>query len=489
MGRRRKDRPQNIIFIVADSLRYDALARSDAPTLPYLEQHATKFTQARSAGCWTLPATASMFTGLLPHEHGATTQSRAIDENVLTLPQRLQALDYETLQITGNPATTEVFGLDRGFERTQKIWNAVDQRHRVLDTALWILSRPRIRKKVFNQKKDFIAGRLAKDVDASRAWMQSNGPVQFRLTREAIARAKRQQKGAFIFVNLMECHFPYHIADTFELASDGVYEKIRELYSLYHFIHQTRLVSHTEPIAEDMLGVLRRRQMRAWDRFAHELDEFVRELHEDTNNLVVFCSDHGDAFGEQNWQYHFSNVTDGGNRTPLYVLEPGQRAPQSIHTPVSMRDLNGTLLELVGAPNREPQVNLLREPEASLSVLESFWYNKADQTLPEYRKNQFAFINGQHKYVCRGADEWFRVDWQQMLPEPDYEPLPRGYNGIEEADLEPATREQVRHQFNAFLEFASRVDPEFHRQQPATPNEWAPEPEADKPKNKLSAAS
>ena len=64
------DRPKNIVLIVADSLRWDSVRGGDGPRLPYIQQHATDFTNARSAGCWTLPATASLFTGLLPHEHG-----------------------------------------------------------------------------------------------------------------------------------------------------------------------------------------------------------------------------------------------------------------------------------------------------------------------------------------------------------------------------------------------------------------------------------
>ena len=61
-------KPRNVILIVADSLRYDAVYHDGGLGIPYLENNGTQFTNARSAACWTLPATTSMFTGMMPHE-------------------------------------------------------------------------------------------------------------------------------------------------------------------------------------------------------------------------------------------------------------------------------------------------------------------------------------------------------------------------------------------------------------------------------------
>ncbi|HRI27088.1 MAG TPA: sulfatase-like hydrolase/transferase, partial [Chitinophagales bacterium] len=74
--------PQNIILLVADSLRYDSVYANNNINLPYTLQNALQFTQARSSGCWTLPATASLFTGLMPHQHGATSQTPYVSANV-----------------------------------------------------------------------------------------------------------------------------------------------------------------------------------------------------------------------------------------------------------------------------------------------------------------------------------------------------------------------------------------------------------------------
>jgi arylsulfatase A-like enzyme len=66
--------PRNIIYLIADSLRHDSVYGEGGTGLNYMEEKGIQFTEARSAGCWTLPATAGLFTGMLPHEHGATEQ-------------------------------------------------------------------------------------------------------------------------------------------------------------------------------------------------------------------------------------------------------------------------------------------------------------------------------------------------------------------------------------------------------------------------------
>ena len=108
-------KPRNIILLVADSLRFDSAYKDGSPGVPYLEQNAIQFTNARSSGCWTLPATSSMFTGNLPHQHGATSQSRWFDSNTPSLPDILKKVGYKPIQITANPVTTEIFNINKGF--------------------------------------------------------------------------------------------------------------------------------------------------------------------------------------------------------------------------------------------------------------------------------------------------------------------------------------------------------------------------------------
>jgi len=162
-------KPRNIIFLVADSLRFDSVYDSGI-RLPYVQLHATQFTEARSAGCWTLPATASLFTGLMPHEHGATSQSRAIHLDIPTLAEKMKAAGYNTYQVTANIATTDIFGLHRGFDEIRRIWKLVDPKFNRLQQMLVLIGKPRLRKKLMS--RDLLMQRMSSDLEMAKTWLQ-----------------------------------------------------------------------------------------------------------------------------------------------------------------------------------------------------------------------------------------------------------------------------------------------------------------------------
>lgn len=452
-------KPKNVVVLIADSLRWDSVHAGGDHRLPYLASRSQTFRQARSGGCWTLPATASMFTGLTPHEHGADSQTRSIT-NVPTLAERMQALGYSTHMVTANVATTEIFGLDRGFDTLDRIWKLVPSHHKKIHEALVLVGKPRLRKRVFS--KDFVMGKLSEDLDASKVWLQSTQGDVFDRTRQILdENAKRDQRG-FFFVNVMETHFPYHVSDTFETSAEGIIGKIREVVSLFHLVNQTWLMTDKTHIRADMLALLRRRQRLAWERLAPMIDSFAKELREKYDAYVVFGADHGDNFGEQDWLYHFSNVTDAGNRVPLFVMPHDSDEARIIDAPVSARDLYGTLLRAAGDPDPS-LLSLTETPELSLSILESYWYNNNGKTLPQYRYNQFAFVAGDTRYANR-QDEWFRAPITRAdEAEPKFEPLDPGINPLHELVDEPERLAALRGQFANFTEFSAKVMAKAHK--------------------------
>jgi arylsulfatase A-like enzyme len=448
------EKPQNVVLLVADSLRWDSVYARGDHRLPYLAQHATAFHQARSGGCWTLPATASMFTGLSPHAHGADSQTRSVLKSVPTLAERMQALGYSTHMITANVATTDIFGLDRGFDTLDRVWKLTEAHHKKIHQALVLAGKPRLRKRILS--KDFISGKLSEDLDASKVWLQSTWPNVFDRARELLdANATKNQPG-FFFLNLMESHFPYHTSDTFETSAEGILGKIREVVSLFHLVNQTWLTRDKGYIAPDMLQLLRKRQRIAWERIAPAIDSFAKELREKYNATVAFCADHGDNFGEQNWLYHFSNVTDAGNRVPLMVLDHAADDARDVHAPVSMRDLYGTLLRKAG--DRDPSLfSLTEDAERSQAVLESFWYNNQGKTLPQYRYNQYAFIDGDTRYAHRQGQWYAAPITRGEESEVSFVPLGAGVNPLEEARITPERLPAIRQSFAEFSVFSEKV--------------------------------
>ncbi len=449
-------KPRHIVVVVADSLRYDT-TETQRSRLSYLEKNGTRFTELRSAGCWTLPAHASLFTGLMPHEHRATSQTRAIRPEFPRLAEQLADAGYHPYQITANVATTDIFGVDRGFVETLRGWDLVRSGTGRLKRALVMFGKPRVRRILL--RGDRVGQKLAQDARVATAWVKTTAPAMFQRARRIIEEHDRRGERCFLFLNLMETHFPYHVHTSFDITSRDVADAISELRGLFHTVNQTFLRSGRIDLSKRVLRMLKRRQQRAFRLLAPEIDDFARFVHHEGDNLFVFLSDHGDNFGEQDWLYHFSNVTDAGNRTPLYWLDHAggagaNRVPgSSIGTPVSARFFYHDILRSAGVQSDGP--SLFSERPDSLPIMQSYWYDNAGRTQPWFRANRFAFVDGEDRYMHRG-DGWFAARVSNGT-EPDFRPLPPDAMPISDAVIDRERRSYLENSFASFMKFSASI--------------------------------
>lgn len=446
-------RPKNIILIVADSLRFDAVYRGNDLGVPYMQQHGIQFTNARSAACWTLPGTASLFTGLMPHEHGSSTHTRWFKDELPSLASQLKTVGYKPIMVTANSVTTEVFNLSKDFDEVYKIWQYVESRHPMLLRLVLTLNKPRIRRMVM-KPNDEIFSKLSEDLSQGLVWAQKTCHNLFDKTLEVMRANNNRGQQTFFFLNMMETHYPYHVNDTFELLSKTLRGKMREWHAFYHLLSQTFMKTGRPMIKEDMLELLRERQHRAWQLVRRDLDAFIEELHRDKDNLVVFCSDHGDNFGDQGWQYHFNNVTDAGNRVPLFWFGHEHPAPTVLAHNISSRFIQPSILEAAGLGPQ--QANLFQEGPTTLPLLQSYWYNNDGSTMPQYKYNQICFIKDEGRYVLRGG-KWLSAPVANGRPEPLFEPMGEGLNPVEDLSLDPEQRNYLRNAISSFSRFSEEI--------------------------------
>ncbi len=445
------NKPRNIIFAIADSLRYDSVYNGGVG-MPYVENNAVQFSEARSAGCWTLPATASLFTGMMPHEHGASSQTRAIHKDIPTLAEKMKAAGYKTYQITANIATTHIFGLDRGFDEVIRIWQHVESKFNTLQKFLVLIGKPRLRAKLMS--KDLLMQRMSSDLETAKTWLQVCYDDIFNQARRIIKENEAKGEKSFIFLNLMETHFPYHIAPTFQLSTPGLFKKWRETYSLFHMVNQTFLKQDKNPIKKDMLPVLHNRQRLSWELLAPHMNAFCKEMHKDTGNLMVFGSDHGENFGEDNWIYHFSNVTDGGNKVPMFWLDHNDPSPRTVETPVSTRHIYNSFLKAIGENPSEPCI--LTDSERSNPVMESFWYNNKGNTMDKYKYNQLCLVVDDERYLLRN-DQWHCAPFRDERGEPQFSPLDKNVNPLEELNLDGERKANYLDTARKFKAFSDNI--------------------------------
>ncbi len=446
-------KPKNIIVIVADSLRYDSAYHEGTPGVPYLEKHGIQFTNARSSGCWTLPATSSLFTGLLPHEHGATSQSRWLDAKVPTLSEKLRPAGYVPMQVSANIVTTDVFNVSKGFDEVYKTWQFVESRHQWLLRMVLSLNRPRIRR-MFMKPKDLVFDKISEDLRQGIIWAQKTANDSFVRAKQLIDERNAKGEGVFMFINLMETHYPYHIADTFSLLSSGILDKIHEWKVLYHYLSQSFLKNDKGTITQADLDLLRRKQQLSWKLIRDDVDNFCKEMHSGQDNLVVFLSDHGDNFGDQGWQYHFSNVTDGGNKVPVFWLDHESNQGEVRSHNVTSRYVHYDILRAAGI--EENGRTMMQETDNNLPMLQSYWYDNEGHTLDKYKYNQAAFIDGDKRFVLR-AGKWMYAPVGVQGAEPTFENVEPNFNPIEALQLSQERKAYLESSIKHFSAFSEKI--------------------------------
>ncbi len=163
---RRIPPPDHIVFVVIDTLRRDHLpvygyGKETAPFLTRLAERGVVFDATYSTAAWTGPATASIFTGVYPFQHGlitgvhatermqahdASVELNRIPEGLVTLPEAMKAAGYATYGITENPNIVGELGFAAGFDHFQSFAYQKDARfiyEKLLEWRPALLAEPR----------------------------------------------------------------------------------------------------------------------------------------------------------------------------------------------------------------------------------------------------------------------------------------------------------------------------------------------------------
>ncbi|MEP2309971.1 sulfatase-like hydrolase/transferase, partial [Rhodopirellula bahusiensis] len=93
--------PRNVVFILTDDHRFDAMGCAGHPFLetPHLDSIAANGTHVKNAFVTTSlcsPSRASILTGLYTHKHRVIDNNRMVPEGTLFFPQYLQRAGYDT---------------------------------------------------------------------------------------------------------------------------------------------------------------------------------------------------------------------------------------------------------------------------------------------------------------------------------------------------------------------------------------------------------
>lgn len=325
----RKGKP-NIILITLDTVRADHLSLYgySCPTTPNIDRLArggVVFENAIAPTSWTLASHASMFTGLLPHQHGADWQI-PLNTRRWTLADVLGSWGYETAVFTSNVSYGEAgWGLDEGFDLYQD--NRVSLLHNleVLEFGRRIFG-PLYRRWVWPASFEHRnASQVNRDI---LNWFRRRSPRPF-----------------FLFTNYFDAHFPYL---TPRNSSRGFGDMPPELIRKISSAFTTSDVVHLSDPDRTSLIAGYDNSLAALDGSVAELLNFVSHLPDGANTVVIITSDHGEGLGEHGTYWHGSNLHAEAVHVPLVILGPGIPKGLRISHLAPIQDLFSTVLEFAG---------------------------------------------------------------------------------------------------------------------------------------------
>ncbi len=335
----------NIILITLDTVRADHLSlygypRRTTPSIDGWARQGVVFENAIAPTSWTLPSHASMFTGLLPHQHGAD-KDQPIDPSWWTISEVLSGRGYETAGFSSNLCWGLMgWGMGNGFELYDD--DSTSVRHN-LGNLLWgrILLQRLYGEYVQPQEMERRdAGQINRDV---LGWIHHRSPRPF-----------------YLFINYYDVHAPYiappYPASRFGAIFPWLLDRIESVIGMGN--------GHRHPSAMDADSPT------GYDNCLSFLDNSVGELLDSLsrlpgwqNTIVIITSDHGESFGEHGTYTHGHDLYREVLHVPLVILGPKIPAGLRISHVVRTQELFETVLQLSGMDN----------PPFQRASLQRFW--------------------------------------------------------------------------------------------------------------------
>jgi arylsulfatase A-like enzyme len=159
------------------------------PQIEQLARSSTVFDAAYSTSSWTLPAHASLFTGLYPAGTGADWES-GLAPSVPTIAEELASRGYETAGFSANlDYVTREYGLDRGFRHFEDYGNGFGQ---ALETSALLQKVAFSLRSRLAGNEDQLSRKRATDINAAFLSWQASADRPF-----------------FAFLNYYDAHEPY----------------------------------------------------------------------------------------------------------------------------------------------------------------------------------------------------------------------------------------------------------------------------------------
>jgi hypothetical protein len=290
----------NVILIMVDTLSAKHLAtygyeRDTMPkTTAFFESDGVIFENANSVAPWTLPSFNSMYFS--------------------DLPSRITFADLENGERPELQSSLRENGVD--------IRAVVLRGHVIFDAIT----------------------RLFRDDE-----MQLTGDAApFRLGLVELLGLERKDKPFFLLIHSFQAHDPYQPPKPY----NALYEETDK----YPVVSRDEILGayRSGTLTQETTDIFRLRYDQQLSLVDDNMSEFLNAIPKDTlkDTVIIFASDHGEAFGEHDMLYHANSLFQEETHIPLMMRIPGVK-PQRISEPVSLLDIAPTVLSFFNIPKPE----------------------------------------------------------------------------------------------------------------------------------------
>jgi len=394
--------------------------RQTSPNLERLAARATVYHNHHSAGNFTTPSTASLFTGLYPWTHRAYNLSSLISPQVVpnNLFRLLSPLYHQAAFAENTFADMLLYQFQEYLDQHEPVdrfslvghtfYDKLTRRDAIygmksLDQFLFKREEAHgslafsILNDLTNQIDMQLTSARLKGLYPSGLPRLANTDVYFALSQVmdgVIGLLDGLPAPAFTYLHLMPPHAPYMPARPFAgMFADGWAPPVKKKHRL------------SPGVTEERLNSLR----NTYDEYVANLDaEFGRLLdHLEQSGLLetsylIFSSDHGEIFERGASGHSLPLVFEPLIRIPLLISAPGQRQRQDVHTLTSNVDILPSLLKLAGLPIPDwcegqplPASDIQAAPSRDIFVVEA----KANPAYEPLHKATLALLRNQYKLV------------------------------------------------------------------------------------------
>ncbi len=326
----------NVVLIVLDTTRADRLGcyGSDSgltPNIDKLAEQGVRYTNAIATSSWTVPTHASLFTGYYLKTHGCGSDPhRWLDDGFVTLAETLGEAGYQTVALSSNQYV-EAANLLQGFDADLR----VDfDRNRLSSRFLAWIQR----------------------IGLPASWADHGAAACVQGIKEWFTTDHNAEAPLFLFVNLMEAHWPYLPPAKWrasQLADDVGFMEATRTSHMYYGVNWFAGEPHSKR-AEQIIRNLYAAGIAYEDYQVGHILKLLDQHVDMDNTIVIITADHGENLGEGGRWDHVFALNDKLIQVPLIVrYPPAFPAGLKLEGQVQSVDVAPTVLDLVGLPRPE----------------------------------------------------------------------------------------------------------------------------------------